>query len=280
MEYFLQDQRSHDHELHLQGRLSRSQSLDSMSTAPLFFTGASVYSTPYNMHQIAARPHGSSHQVIPQAFYYVESPSAYFLQDLGFSGIINSDLHDAALHHHSRLQGQSERLSEPCFTDASGSPGGLSRVGSFLSSYYYSTSSEEPFSMSNVSARVQSWRKFRPANSFAHAESQVSSKWKNMVQDEMAAFKGSDLGSAPSKCCLRFTSLVVVHDPVLHSCFARRHLSLVLDCLSPQCPNYHPQGSNLSPYMVLYELTHQLKLASFNLQHASHMMEIIWVSFC
>ncbi|CAK9217725.1 unnamed protein product [Sphagnum troendelagicum] len=63
--------------------------------------------------------------------------------------------------------------------------------------------------MSNVSARVQSWRKFGPANSFAHAESQVSSKCKNMVQDEEAAFKGSDLGSAPSKCCLRFTSLVL-----------------------------------------------------------------------
>jgi hypothetical protein len=128
---------------------------------------------------------------------------------LNSSCIINSDLHDAAVHHHSRLQGQSERLSEPCFTDASGSPGDLSRVGSLLSSYYYSRSSEQPFSMSNVSARVQSWRKFRPANSFAHAESQVSSKWKNMVQDEEAAFKGSDLGSAPSKCCLRCTSLVL-----------------------------------------------------------------------
>jgi hypothetical protein len=122
MEYFLQDQRPHDHELHLQGRLSRSQSLDSMSTAPLFFTSASVYSTPYNMHQIAAGPHGSPHQVIPRASYYVESPTASFLQDLSSSCIINSDLHDAALHHDSRLQDQSERLSEPCFTDASGSP--------------------------------------------------------------------------------------------------------------------------------------------------------------
>ncbi len=53
MEYFLQDQRPHDHELHLQGRLSRSQSLDSMSTAPLVLHQCfSVYSTPYNMHQI------------------------------------------------------------------------------------------------------------------------------------------------------------------------------------------------------------------------------------
>ncbi|CAM6007634.1 unnamed protein product [Sphagnum balticum] len=128
------------------------------------------------MHQIAAGPHGSSHQVIPQASYYVESPSASFLQDLSSSCMINLDLHDAALHQHSRLQGQSERLSEPCFTDASGSPGDLTRVGSFLSNYYYNTSSEQPFSMSNVSARVQSWRKSRPANSFAHAESQISSK--------------------------------------------------------------------------------------------------------
>ncbi len=66
-----------------------------------------------------------------------------------------------------------------------------------------------------------------------YAESQVSSKWKNMVQDEEAAFKGSDLGSARTVQVLSalhfLPCVVVVHDPVLHSCFARHHLSLVLD---------------------------------------------------
>jgi hypothetical protein len=128
--------------------------------------------------------------------------------------------------------------------------------------------------MSDVSAPVQSWRKFRPANSFAHAESQVSSKWKNMVQDEEAAFKGSSwLCTVQVLSALHFPCVVVVHDHVLHSCFARRHLSLVLDCLSPQSPNYHPQGSNLSPWSSMNSLI------NLNLQASSCSMHHTWWKF-
>ncbi len=62
---------------------------------------------------------------------------------------------------------------------------------------------------------------------------------------------------------------VVVHDPVLHSCFARRHLPLVLDFLSPQCPNYHPQGSNLSPWSSMNSLINlNLQASSCSMHHA------------
>ncbi|CAK9855308.1 unnamed protein product [Sphagnum jensenii] len=178
-------------------RLSRSQSLDSMSTAPLFFSSASVYSTPYNMVAAAGQPE--------QAPYYVESPSCSSFLDL------------SSINFHDRkhfLQGEeSERdgLSDQAFTGATSSP--LSRVGSFFSNYY--RSDQRPFSMSNVSARVHSWRKSRPRTGFAH-HADVSSKWVVDEETETAGLGRGGAGAAGrcaaherSKCCVRFTSLVL-----------------------------------------------------------------------
>jgi hypothetical protein len=198
MESFLQiNQQQQQQQQQTGPRLSRSQSLDSMSTAPLFFSSASVYSTPYNMVAAAGQP--------LQASYYVESPSCSSFLDL------------SSINFHDRkqfLQGEeSERdaLSDQAFTGATSSP--LSRVGSFFSNYY--RSDQRPFSMSNVSARVHSWRKSRPRTGFSH-HADVSSKWVVDEETETAGLGRGGAGAAGrcaaherSKCCVRFTSLVL-----------------------------------------------------------------------
>jgi hypothetical protein len=46
-------------------------------------------------------------------------------------------------------------------------------------------------------------------------------------------------------------------------------LPLVLDFLSPQCPNYHPQGSNLSPWSSMNSLINlNLQASSCSMHHA------------
>jgi hypothetical protein len=98
--------------------------------------------------------------------------------------------------------------------------------------------------------------------------------------EEYGSRWGGDIQGIRSWLCtvqvlstLHFPCVVVVHDPVLHSYFARRHLFFVLDCLSPQSPNYHPQGSNLSPWSSMNSLI------NLNLQASSCSMHHTWLKF-
>lgn len=161
MEYFLQDQRPHDHELHLQGRLSRSQSLDSISTSPLVLH--QCFSLQYSL-QYASDCCWTSRII-------TSSNSPSFLL-CGKSVRVFSPGPQLLLHHQLGpawcFPASPQSTPRPAWASVwtlfywcLRLPRRLEQGGIFLEQ-----SSEQPFSMSNVSARVQSWRKFGPAKFF------------------------------------------------------------------------------------------------------------------